>query len=322
MTETLNRQNQEESVPEYKEFEGIKIQWNKIPWKFNHPELGRVAIDTYSIWNSAHHPEIADRLLRGERCVLYMMGTFGVGQLFKPGGIDHQILDSIKQRERTQNLVVFAHPDDIESYIDFERLPQEHKKLADRNQRRRIYPGPLHAIFPAKRERMPSLDLLRAIDQTVAFFWIPGHWGYESLVAEMKKRISGGLFGGGSLNIHGQEPSFSTSDLRDREMVRHLEWLENIDFVIIDEIGETADIGRSHTQVSFVKHPAEVVRHGSLSIGEIAREMDFDLTTAEGARNASSKTPYDNDNNEASDRKVKETLSKINRFGKELQGLT
>src|SRR3989304_6617022 len=123
--EILNQNAIKETAPEYKYFEGVDIQWNKVPWIFDHQELGKVSIDTYSIWNPAHHPEIADRLAKGERCALYMMGTFGVGEFFIPQEqADHKILDEIKQRDRTQNLVVFAYPEDTRDFVDFERLPQ------------------------------------------------------------------------------------------------------------------------------------------------------------------------------------------------------
>lgn len=302
-----------QTAPETKRFEGIEIQWGKVPWAFEHPRLGRVEIDTYSIWNPAHHSEIADRLASGERCALYMMGTFGVGQLFTPGD-GHQILDQIKQRERTQNLVVFAHPDDIEDYIDFDRLPQGHRKLIIKGRRRKIYPGPMHAILPIKIDAMPSGDLVREQTKSTGFFWIPGHWGYESLIAEMRKKSTTGLFGGGSLNIHGQEPSFTTSDLRDKEMQMHTQWLTGIDFVILDEISEASGIGRSHTQVSFLNDPPALIRKGSISPAKIKRETGYAVVEDANLKLASSTTPYDRDHNESTDRKVEFALARMARL--------
>ncbi len=303
-------------TPEYRYFEGINIQWNRVPWSFTHERLGAVSIDTYSIWNPAHHGEIADRLAEGQRCALYMMGNFGVGELFRPAGGDaqYEILDAIKQRERAQNLVVFAHPHDIGQFIDFERLPQEHRHLEDSSIRLAIYPGPMHAIMPIKPEEMPSLGLIKDEDQSAAFFWIPGHWGYEQLVLEMQKRVGNGLFGGGSLNIHGQEPSYTAAELRDREMVMHPEWLEGIDFVILDEIAQAGNIGRSHTQVTFMQDPPVVIRRGSMTPEKIARETGYRLDVDGQRKPASSKTPYDTIHNTDSDRKVEIVLARIGRY--------
>lgn len=310
-------------APEYKQFEGINIQWNKIPWKFNHPELGKISIDTYSIWNPQHHAEIAQRLAKGERCALYMMGTFGVGQLFSGSNSeDHELLDSVKQRDRAQNLVVFSDPIDIAQFIDLDRLPDSHKELLADGKRHTIYPGPMHAVFPAKPDQIPSPDLIREADKSTAFFWMPGHWGYESLITEMKKKVKGGLFGGGSLNIHGQEPSFTTSDLRDREMVNHPEWLTNIDFVILDEISEAEDIGRSHTQVSFLHEPPLVIRKGSMSPGRISSKAGYELQDDETRKPASSKTPYDSEHDAESDNKIEQALERMSRFKTHLSDLT
>ena len=305
-------------LPEYKHFEGVDIQWNKVPWRFEDADLGTVSIDTYSIWNPQHHAEIAQRLAEGQRCALYMMGNFGVGEFFNALGSEEnfETLDSIKKRDRTQNLVVFANPDDTGDFMDFERLPEELRKLQNPQDRSAIYPeGPMHAILPVLDTKMPNPGLVKQADKSTSFFWIPGHWGYEQLAMELKKRASG-LFGGGSLNIHGQEPSYTAAELKDKEMARHPEWLKNIDFVILDEIAESSEIGRSHTQVSFLGNMPQVIRRGSVSQRKIERDTGYELVGNEDVKQAASITPYNNTTNEVSDRKVEIVLARIARYQK------
>lgn len=310
----------EKAKPEYRYFEGIDIQWNRVPWNFNHPEIGPVSIDTYSIWNPVHHAEIAERLVSGERVALYMMGNFGVAEFrvaprYRTDKDDKDvILDDIKQRERMQNLLVFAHPDDIQDYIDFDRLPPAFKDLQKPEKILALYVGPMHGIFPIKDKDLIDQGLVKQDDKTAAFFWIPGHWAYQNLFNEVKKRSAKGHLGGGSLNIHGQEPCYTTADLRDGEMVKHKEWLENIDFVILDEIAEATGIGRSHTQVSFAQDPARIVRIGALSPAKIKRETGLKIVYNDTVKKASSKTPYDNIHNADADRKVEIVQARIARF--------
>lgn len=306
-----------QEIPLYKRFEDLNIQWDKGVWRFQTPD-GVVGIDTYSIWNPEHHEEIAKRLAEGDRCALYMMGTFGVGEFFQKGSANFDILDKIKQRDRTQNLVVFANPTDIGEFIDFQRLPADHSHLILPEKRLALYPGPLHVIFPVKVEEIPNPGLLRTDANSTAFFWIPGHTGYEKLADQLKRKAKG-LFGGGSLNIHGQEPSYTTDELKNREMRRHAEWLTNIDFVILDEISESLDIGRSHTQVSFMQGVPEIIRVGSISKEKIERHTGYQVEEAEGVKQASSKTPYNEESNQASDVKVELAISKMKRFSQALE---
>jgi len=306
--------------PEYINFEGVNIQWNKVARKFIHPENGEKLIDTYSIWNPQNHEEIAERLARGERCAIYMMGTFGVGEYFSAEkNKNFKILDKVKQRDRTQNLVVFANPADLDEYIDTERLPEAFVNLKNPHSRAEIYPGPLHAIMPVIAQKFPNEGLVRNEDQSASFFWIPGHWGYERL-AQILSEKKKGIFAGGSLNIHGQEPSFSAKELIDREMASHPEWIEGINFIILDEISEASNIGRSHTQVSFMKEPAAMIRVGSLSKNKIRAHLGYNLELPHDAKKASSKTKYSLASNIEADQKVEIALARMARFKSKLYG--
>lgn len=306
--------NPPEPTPVYREFEGIKTQWNKVPWNFDHPQKGVVSIDTYSVWNPAHHRELADRLVKGERCALFMMGNFGVGQFFQGRDqTDFEILDAIKQRDRLQNLCVFARPQDIGDFLDTERLPDEFRHLGTPNRRVELYPGPMHAILPVIEREIPNPGLTKADDKSAAFFWIPGHVGFEQLVLEMRKRNVKGLFGGGSLNIHGQEPSFTTAKLKE-EIGKHLMWQENVQFVIFDELAEAEGIGRSHTQISFLEHPPRVLRIGSLTPETISKHLGNGLYQSEDVKFASSTSPYDADSNLMVEAKIQSAIARMQRF--------
>lgn len=327
--------NPSEDLPEYKFFEGIRIQWNKVPWYFYISEHGTVSIDSYSIWNPRYHEEIAGRLARGERCALYMVGTYGVAEIrempeWQKGNRGDVIFDEIKQRDRLQNLVVFADPEDIRDLIDFKRLPFPFRRdLHWPEARYALYPGPMHAILPIIDKNIIDPGLFKQGDKTAAFFWIPGHWGYEELAKTLLRKVKHGLMGGGSLNIHQQEPCFTTSELKEREMSLREEWITNIDFIIMDELSEAEGIGRSHTQISFLTNPPKVVRIGSLSPEKISRDLGykipFDLSMIEKktVKAASSLTPYDELHNIDVDQRVESALAKIARFKKtykEIQG--
>jgi tRNA A37 threonylcarbamoyladenosine synthetase subunit TsaC/SUA5/YrdC len=305
--------------PEYREFEGIKIQWNKVPWKFNHSELGEVSIDTYSIWNPKNHEEIATRLAKGETAALYMMGTFGIGELRGKRGekLHDPIFDDIKKRDRTQSLAAFAHPDDISDFIDFERLPESLKHLTVQEKRRALYKSPVHIIFPIVEEKLPDLGTIRE-EKSASFFWMNGHWGYESLAEKVKAKVSGVILGGGSLNVHGEQPSTTTSELKER-IEQNPDWLRQIDFVILDEIAENAAIGRSHTQISFMEDPPRVIRKGSQSPEKFSKNTGYRVVLDETAKEASSKTLYDEANNLATDKKVESLLAQIARFKLEME---
>ncbi len=312
---TLAERRQAGEVPKivFKEFEGVRIQWEKGAWNFDHTQNGPVVIDTYSIWNPEHHAEIAERLLNGETAALYLMGNFGVAQVRTRRNYNQSdaMFDSIKKRDRSQSLAAFVHPYDIADMVDFERLPGAYSGLRDASKRLSLYAGPMHLILPIKEENLPDLGKIRE-EKTASFFWIPGHTGYEELYGKFKDRIEGAVLGGGSLNTHGQEPSYNTQQLK-YEMGRHPDWQENIDFIIFDELAESFRIGRSHTQVSFVTNPPKVVRRGSVSAETISQRTGYPVVS-DNPKLASSATPYDSVSNKDTDRKIKEALQMMERY--------
>lgn len=296
------------------EFEGVEIQWNKGSWNFNHPEQGPISIDTYSIWNEEHWKEIAERLKSGETCALYMMGNFGVARLY--GAQDEGedvILTGIKKRERINNLVAFASPDDIGDLIDFGRLPSAFLNLNSSEGRHKLYKGPAHFIFPLNENAGVHPSVVREEDKSIAVFWIPGHWGYEGLAQNMKEQGAKGIIGGGSLNIHGAEPSYTSESLKE-QFERIPEWQTNIDFVLFDELSEAAGIGRSHTQISVIEHPPKAVRIGSMSVDKIRRDTGFDIVVPEFVKRASSLTEYGEETDRIIDEKVEKVLGQIQRY--------
>lgn len=310
-----NKPDRKDLPPQIVEFEGVEIQWNKGSWNFNNPEQGPISIDTYSIWNKEHWAEIAGRLKNGETCALYMMGNFGVARLY--GSEDEGedvILKDIKQREKINNLVAFANPDDIEDLIDFERLPEVFNNLHSSDARHALYKGPTHFIFPLRGDAGVHSAVVREEDASIAIFWIPGHWGYEGLTQSMKEQGAKGVIGGGSLNIHGAEPSYTADALRE-QFERIPEWQKHIDFVLLDELSEAAGIGRSHTQISVIEYPPKAIRIGSMSTGRIQRDTGFEIIVPENVKRASSLTEYGEDMDRLTDEKVEKVLAQMQRFG-------
>lgn len=310
-------------LPEYKgsvlEFEGVKIQMDKGAWSFTHPDKGPITIDTYSIWNPHHRKEIAERLSNEQVCAMYIMGNFGVGQVrmspeWKKNGKDENvILDEIKKRERAKNLVAFVDPEDVYPFIDKKRLPQELKGLRWADKRYNTYAGPQHNIFPVVDNGTVDESLIRKDDKTMAVFWIPGHWGYEEIGNNLRKITKHGIFGGGSLNIHKEDPCYTARELH-HELSSQPDWQENIDFIIFDELAESCRVGRSQTMVSFSVFPPEVVRVGSLSINKINEKTRAGVIVNGSVKEASSLTRYNIRNNEASDGKVESVMAKIQRY--------
>ena len=310
-------------LPEYKgsvlEFEGVKIQMDKGGWSFTHPDKGPVTIDTYSIWNPHHRQEIAERLFRGQVCAMYIMGNYGVGQVRvspewnQGGGNKNVILDEIKKRARVNNLVAFVDPDDVYPFIDKTRLPQELKGLRWAKQRYSTYAGPQHNIVPVVDNGTVDKDLVREGDKTMAVFWIPGHWGYEEIGDKLRKLTKHGIFGGGSLNIHGEAPCYTTRELY-HELSAQPDWQENIDFIILDELAESYRVGRSQTMVSFATFPPEAVRIGSLSVDKINEKTGAGIVENGEVKEASSLTKYNMRNNAVSDGRVEGIMAKIKRY--------
>jgi tRNA A37 threonylcarbamoyladenosine synthetase subunit TsaC/SUA5/YrdC len=316
-------QLEQTKVPEYTgntlRFEGINIQMDKGLWQFGAGEEHHT-IDTYSIWNPAFHDEISDRFQHGERAASYIMGNFGVVEVRRPEEKTYDAMfDSIKRRPRSQNFVAFVNPDDIIDYIDIDKLPKELQNLRWAGARNDVYAGPMHAVFPLRKNAEIDKGLIRSEDNTLAAFWIPGHWGYEELGNRLRKSVKRGMLGGGSLNVHGKEPCYTTKDLYSAT-AGNIDWQEEIDFVLFDEIAEAGKIGRSQTMVSYSQFPAEVLRVGSISTELINAGAPYEVVldkekynTGE-VRRASSLTQYNRRTNETADKRVGEVMQRIDRY--------
>lgn len=305
------------------EFEGVRVQTGKGRWDFLGPEGELSSLDTYSIWAPGKWREIAERLRNGERCAMFIAGTYGVGQVFDAPEwqrtddkyAEGAAIRRIKRRSIEQGFVAFVHPDDQIGIIDIDRLHPNFKHLRWAEARARAYGWAQHTVYPAKENGTIDLSILRPEDQTVACFWIPDHWGFEGLVDESRRITKHGIFGGSSLNIHGKDPSYSTNDLY-VNFQQNPEWLDKIDFVIFDEISESCEIGRSQPMVSFAGDRPLLIRHGSLSLEEIRRRTGYDIEEApeERLRFASSITEYNPENNLIIDRRVAQAEAMIRRF--------
>ena len=82
-------------------------------------------------------------------------------------------------------------------------------------------------------------------------------------------------------------------------------------------MAEAEGIGRSHTQISFLEHPARVLRIGSLTPESISRHIGKPLIQSpEGVRLASSTSPYDIDSNSLVERKIEAAIARMERFSK------
>ncbi len=320
-------------LPEYAgnslRFEGINIQMDKGQWVFGEGENQHI-IDTYSIWSPTHHEEIAERLAGGEIAASYMMGNYGFVEMRRPGerAVD-PMFDILKRRPRENNLVAFVDPDDIIDVLDVDRLPEEFKSLRWAGQRHNLYPGPLHAILPIKKNAEVDSAIVKSKDNTMSAFWIPGHWGYEALGDKLRKKVKLGFLGGSSGNVQGEDPSYTTKEFYGA-MLEHPEWQGVIKMILIDEIAEASRIGRSQSQVRFSTYPAEMVRVGSLSAGAIemylGKPVTFEPERMATDKNytASSKTKYNAHNDQISDKKVSNVMEQIGRYkdyyGATLQG--
>lgn len=294
-------------------FEGVSVQWEKGEWEFNHPDLGIVKKPTFSILNPAHWEDLAQRLDRGETAAGMMMGAYGVFKKLDVPESTDVLFERVKKRSKDQNFVVLVHPADIHDVIDFDRLREPFKtKLRSSEERLKLYAGPQHVILPVK-EGAVNDALVRQADKTIACFWVPGHFGFEGLVNAASKRMKDGMLGGGSLNFHGQEPCYDKEQLR-KEMSRKPEWLEEIDFILFDEITEAEGIGRSHTMIRYTGDKPEAVRVGSLSVGTIIQATGHNIVLADGVKYASSKRDYSDENNTLVDQKVRRALQRVQRF--------
>lgn len=317
--------------PEYEgriiNFEGIDIQWDKGQWKFHHPALGEVTKTTYPLLNPLYWNEIAQRFNNRETAAVFMMGNFGVVKKLEDPEWEQgkeksadALFDKVKKRPRQQNFVAFVHPEDMIDMIDVDRVSDEkfRSQLRFPGGRERLYPGPLHIIFPV-RESFVNKALIREEDKTIAVFWAH-HFGFEGLVSATRRKIKHGKLGGGSLNTYGKEPCYSKNELYE-EMAKQPDWLEEIDFIILDDIVEAAGIGRSHTMMRYSGQQPELVRLGSLSRKKIEESTGRTMIVPSDIKYASSKTPYSEEFDILADQKVADVLLRLDRFSSYLSSL-
>jgi len=318
----MERHTQDESKLNIKNimFEDVEIQWGIDNWIFEHPAMGRVRVDTYSIWNPANWKIIAQRLASGEMCAMYVAGTYGVGQIMEsPEWIeDEEVKDSvmlseIKKRPPQLNLLTFMDPDDQIEVIDVDKLPKTFKNHRWTQIRQSSYAFAEHHIYPLKQNGTVHPSLFRKNDQTIGCFWIKGHFGFQGIADEVRRMVKHGNFGGGSLNIHQQMPCFTTAQLKE-QLPKNPDWLKRISFVILDELLENAEIDRSQPIVSFTSDNAKLLREGSLSRQEIQEVTGIEIVGDETTESASSTTPYDEIHNRIIDGRILSVQKQIERY--------
>lgn len=309
-------------------FEGVEIQWEKGTWEFNHPELGKIIKPTFPILNPSYWKEIAELLNQGKTAAGMMMGPYGVFKKLdapherkeqKSVGSADSLFERVKQRPKDQNFVALVHPKDIMEFVDPNRLREPYKtQLQQSEGRLKFYAGPQHVVLPVMDGKV-NPALVRQADKTISCFWVPGHFGFEGLVGEARRTIKQGMLGGGSLNIHGREPHYDKDSLY-QEIAQRQEWLEEIDFIIFDDIAEAGNIGRSHTMTRYTDEHPEVIRVGSLSLEKIRRTTGHDIRLDQGKlkegkiKYASSIFPYSEAHNALVDQKIEEVLQRTQRF--------
>ncbi|MCL5970220.1 MAG: hypothetical protein M1450_01825 [Patescibacteria group bacterium] len=326
---------------EEKLYRNIVESWSptgKTKWAFVHPENGQaIEKDVYSVWNPYTWKEVAGRLKNGENCAMMVAGAYGTGRIFEaPEPLFHkrseetefQKSEHIKKgREEAQKFCVFMHPENLYEYFDWEQIHSNFKGTFLRNpktlylpnNRMNAYGGlSVHLIAHSKRDMLDaSIRKIEGKDEkgnemgTTSFFWIPGHRGFEGIVNEIRRIRHHGVFAGGSLNFHGENPPFTTTQLIE-QMAQKPEWLDEIDFILLDEIMETAALydfgnsleedlakidpqnpnidilGRSQTQIKLGKDGnIYVIRYGSSSKELLEKRLKRELLAAEKVKYAS-----------------------------------
>lgn len=319
-----------ESIPSYNgrvaTIEGVRIHMDKVNWTF-YPEGKRREIPVYSVWNYDQHEEIAFQIAKGKAAALYMWGTYGIGMLLnspmwqekgeeESGKLRHHLK---KGRLWSQQFANFTHPDDMIDFWDIDRFHPNFRHLAWAHERWKLYQaGPIHIIAPTKK-RNPYLDvsLVRQEDMTASYFYMP-HPALNRIIEMLRKDVKHSIFGGGSLNPHGEEPPFTTEELY-KMINQTLDWQKHIDLVLVDEVAEFFKVFRSQTQVRIPQKGSEgyieLVRNGATDSVRWAQEMGFDIHDAsEGVKDASSTRSYNEEFNQLVDQKVVESMHKMKKL--------
>ena len=237
-------------------FEGeIPIHEDKFNWVF-YPKGQKREIPVYSIWNYDNNREITELIARGKAAALYMWGTYGTGMLLdspqwqEEGEIESEKLRRVKKnRPWGDQFIDFMHPDDMIDFWDIDRFHPNFHRLQWAGDRWQLFEaGPVHIIAPTK-PRNPHIDpsLFRESNQTSSYFFLP-HPALIGLIELIRKDVKHSIFGGGSLNIHGESPPFTTEELHTMLSLNE-DWQQDIDLVIVDEITEFYEIFRSQLQI-------------------------------------------------------------------------
>lgn len=322
-------------IPEYtgqiKYFgkDNIPLHPDKTSWNFKQKGGAFDDIPIYSVWNYENHQEIAKRIANVEVALLYMWGTYGVAMLIdsprwqEKGKDASQMLrtELKKGRPIDSPFVPFIYPEDMIDFWDIDRLHPDYQSLQWADKRDALFrSGPVHIIAPVKKHN-PHIDesLIRGNDRTTSFYYMP-HPAVEKIVGRVRRLVKHSVFAGGSANFHGENPSFTTAELRSNLQAKP-EWINNVDFILVDEITEHERIFRSQTQIRLPLRDSdgvcEIVRRGSLDPKTWSKETGQPVKdAAEGVKLASSVTPYSDETNRIIDGKIKKSRELMEKFDK------
>lgn len=309
----------------------IPIHKDKINWVF-YPEGQRREIPVYSVWNYDHHLEIAEQISQGKAAALFMWGTYGIGMLLdspmwqKKGEEESaELRHHLKiGRPWSQQFANFMHPDDMVDFWDIDRFHPNYRNLQWATNRWKLYQtGPIHIIAPT-RESNPYIDLslVRRSDGTASYFYMP-HPALNRIIELLRKEVKHSVFGGGSLNPHGEIPPFTTEELY--TMISQIkDWQKHIDLILVDEVPEFFEINRGQTMMRIPQKGSdgkiERVRDGATDPLRWAKEMGYEIKNApEGVEQASSVLLYTDENNQVVDDKIRESVSKMKKLHQALK---
>ncbi|OGE09276.1 hypothetical protein A3A60_04080 [Candidatus Curtissbacteria bacterium RIFCSPLOWO2_01_FULL_42_26] len=304
----------------------IPIHKGKTLWHFE-DDGQKYQIPVFSIWAYENHNEIARLIAAGRVCAMYMWGTYGTGVLINspewptPIGKGLKALLANVKRGRPVNMphVPFMYPDDMIDFWDTDRLHRDYRHLQWPEARHRLYEsGPVHIIAPTKTKN-PNIDsrMIMSKDHTTSYFYMP-HPGWERVIKMLRKQVKHAIFGGGSLNIHGQVPAFKTAQLYD-DFKKEPDWVSTIELVVVDEIAEMCEINRGQTQIRLPLKGSDgicqLVRKGARYHHTWSHQTGYPIKDAlEGVREASSLKPYIHLNDMAIDLNVTESKRAMEQY--------
>ena len=319
----------------------IPIHKGKTLWDFEHGGQ-HYQIPVFSIWDYDNHEEIARLITQGKVCAMYMWGTYGTGMLInspewqrkepEKKNKDHpkdsdgnqettdteRLLQVKRGRPQDMPFVPFMYPDDMIDFWDVGMLHQNYRRLQWAGARHKLYEsGPVHIIAPTKQQN-PHLDtwLIRSTDQTTSYFYMP-HAGWERIIKMLRKDVKHAIFGGGSLNIHGQEPAFKTHQLYN-DLENDPKWKMIIELVVVDEITESFEINRGQTQIRLPLKDSDgfcqLTRKGARSHHTWSLRTGYPVKEAADIKEASTLKPYDLFNDLCIDEDVTQSQKAMTQF--------